>query len=93
MKYVIELSEEDYTMYSNDTWWLPLGLLDALRKATPIPEGHGRIIDESKITQTWWETKEELRLERLNCVNKHRYVVLRGSDAPTIVEAEKEEEE
>lgn len=39
MKYIIELSEEDYIMHSNDEWNIPLGLVDALQKATPIPEG------------------------------------------------------
>ena len=39
MKYIIELSEEDYITHSNDEWNIPLGLVDALQKAIPIPEG------------------------------------------------------
>lgn len=39
VNYIIELSEEDYMMYSNDEWNVPLELVDALKKATPIREG------------------------------------------------------
>lgn len=65
----------------------------AIKNGAPLPKGHGRIIDESKITQIKWETIEEEFESRLQGTIKHRYPVFKGSDAPTIIEADKTESE
>lgn len=51
-------------------------LVDAVMNGTPLPKGHGRIIDESKIHKCG-----------MDFVNHHV-----KADAPTIIEADKEEE-
>jgi len=64
----------------------------AIVNGVPLPKGHGRIIDESKITQTTYETIEEEFESLLHGTIKRRYVVFKGSDAPTIIEADRSEE-
>ena len=45
-----------------------------IKNGIPVPKGHGKIIDESKITKCGW-----------NFIDHHA-----KTDAPTIVEADKE---
>ena len=45
----------------------------AIKNGTPLPKGHGRIVDENKITSFGW-----------NNTDNHAVV-----DAPTIIEADK----
>ena len=54
-----------------------LDIKDAIINGTPLPKGHGRLIDESKITKCY------MPVNRLD---------VRGirTDAPTIIEAESE---
>lgn len=47
----------------------------AIRKGIPLPKGHGRIIDESKITHCEY----------------NEYAIQMITNAPTIIKAEKEE--
>lgn len=82
MKIVIELSEEDYndiTLTGENT--INLGVLLALRKAvrngTPLPKGHGRLIDADAIDTKWSDPEVSETLD----------------DAPTIIEADKTESE
>lgn len=61
--------------------------MQRIANGTPLPKGHGRIIDESKITSIYYH-EEEARQEAIR-VN---YLVIDGTDAPTIIEADKESE-
>lgn len=78
MKIVIDIDEEIYKCFIDD-WLKSPEILRAVRKGTPLPKGHGRLIDESKITKCYMP------------VNKFD---VRGikTDAPTIIEADKEGE-
>lgn len=54
-----------------------------IANGTPIPEHHGRIIDESKIEHIYYhietDENEKFRIE---------HTVIDGTDAPTIIEGE-----
>lgn len=49
-------------------------IVDFIAQGTPLPKGHGRIVDENKITSFGW-----------NNTDNHAVV-----NAPTIIEADKE---
>ena len=79
---VIEITEEDYNniepFLNGETIKGGFNLFKALeiiKNGKPLPKGHGRIVDENKITSFGW-----------NNTDNHAVV-----DAPTIIEADKEE--
>ena len=57
------------------------GLMRSVQNGIPLPRGHGRLIDESKI--------EKCYLLPINCIG----VKVLRTDAPTILEAESEDKE
>lgn len=58
-------------------------LAECVRRGVLLPKGHGRVIDESKIT----------KCEQIGLIIKDGNVTrCLKTDAPTIIEAEKEEE-
>ena len=76
MQIVIDIPEEYYNeMKTSNYWWS--GLKNCVMRGTPLPKGHGRIVDENKITSFGW-----------NNTDNHAVV-----DAPTIIEADKSESE
>lgn len=84
MKLVIEILEEDYNniepFLSGQTIKGGFNLfkvLEIIKNGKPLPKGHGRIVDENKITSFGW-----------NNTDNHAVV-----DAPTIIEADKESAE
>ena len=90
MQIVIDIPEEEYQTYINHTEAIldksiPLvhqDLLKAVINGTPLPEHHGRIIDESQIKHIDCHTEQELYGTKI------RYV--KTTDAPTIIEADTE---
>lgn len=78
MKLVIDIPEDEYNIAKYGQY----GKInvDIVRKAladgTPLPKGHGRIIDESKIKVCEWVDVAE------ECYPKV------STDAPTIIEAD-----
>lgn len=62
-------------------------LAECVRRGTPLPKGHGRIIDESEITSIYYH-EEKAEQGAIN----FRGTVIDGTDAPTIIEADKEGE-
>ena len=75
MKLVIEISEDiffDLKRKQNRT-----EVDNAILNSKPLHKGHGRIVDENKITSFGW-----------NNIDNHAVV-----DAPTIIEADKESAE
>lgn len=78
MKLVIDIDEDYYEIVkheveANGGHFLPFALI---AKGTPLPKGHGRIIDESKIEVCEW-------VDAL----KEDYPKA-STDAPTIIEAD-----
>lgn len=81
---VIKISEEDFEIMKHNISvnnpLCPLSqekMVAIVANGTPIPKGHGRVIDESKIKKCGW-----------NFIGHHA-----KTDAPTIIEADKESEE
>ena len=62
-------------------------LVDAVMNGTPLPKGHGRIIDEGQITQVSYH-------EYISKVSGWQilHCFIDGTDAPTIIEADTESE-
>lgn len=88
MKLIIELDEEiyDYVLSSlEENDHLPAffdkDLRVAVRNGTPLPKGHGRLIDEERISLSGihFETERD-----------HAMMIGRLNSAPTIIEADKE---
>ena len=84
MKIVIDIDENLYTrLFDNgvDNYDDAVDMAKAIRKGTPLPKGHGRIIDESKIEVCEWVDVLEESYPKAS------------TDAPTIIEAYKESED
>lgn len=82
-KYIFNQSAEDrkHTMQLFE-------VIDAVKNGIPLPEHHGRIIDESKINKVFYNTEEAIcnNIKAINTTIVH-------TDAPTIIEADKESKE
>lgn len=86
---VIEIEEETYQNVLHQVDDIDsisvdaLELEDAVYNSTPLPKGHGRIIDESKITSIYYHegTAKQGAIAL-------KWGVIDGTDAPTIIEAD-----
>lgn len=74
MQIVIEIDDDRYEKIINNEVYAPLDICVALYNGTPLPEHHGRIIDETQIHKCGW-----------NYIKHHA-----KTDAPTIIEEDKE---
>lgn len=87
MKIVIDIPEKVYNALTHTEFNANL-VVDEMRKAiangTPFPKNHGRIIDESKITSVYYHE------ETYKSTVRNYHTVIDGTDAPTIIEADKE---
>ena len=65
MKIVIDISEEEYALCKKqwDTECLDT-LMIAVKYGTPLPKGHGRIMDVDKIVKKMEEREEQLKDDR-----------------------------
>lgn len=80
MKIVIDVPEEEYNtgqlLHYFGCYSDKLDLV--IYNGTPLPEHHGRLIDESQISRIEFHTERELYGDKI------RYV--KETDAPTIIE-------
>ena len=57
MKLVIDISEELYakvpTLFNKGNIWIG-DILEAVKNGTPLPKGHGRLIDADNLCKTMW---------------------------------------
>ena len=88
MQIVIELSEEDFEKNKNarcDYHTLRM----AIKNGTPLPKGHGRLIDADEIIRLTNEIESEGVEDR---EDRLYYLFLKTvlKDSPTIIEADKE---
>lgn len=85
MKLVIEIPEDvlKRTVFYREFRELNdcITTIKALEKAIPLPEHHGRIIDESKINKVFYNT-EEVIYNNIKAIN----TTITHTDAPTIIE-------
>lgn len=80
MKILIDIADQKYKWIVENPQAYTDELHDAIRNGTPLPEHHGRIIDESQIKHIVCNTERELYGAKI------RYV--KTTDAPTIIEGE-----
>lgn len=85
MQIVIDISDQKYKWIVENPQTYTGELHNTIRNGTPLPEHHGRIIDESQIRHIMCHTEQELHGDKI------RYV--KTTDAPTIIEAEGSENE
>lgn len=84
MQIVIDIKEEDYR-FIHKYKFVPevciLSLGRAIYDGTPLPKGHGRLIDEerSSLSGIHFETERD-----------HAMMIGRLNSAPTIIEADRE---
>ena len=83
MEIVIEISDEDYKAIAKG--YLPYGAIaDAIRNGTPLPKGHGRLIDADRLTRAeimplWYHLPNgDIACPKIDI-----------DHAPTIIEADK----
>ena len=79
---VVKISEDSYNATCNGRMLPPdvENVVQGIKNGTPLPKGHGRLIDESKIT----------KCEQVGLVIKNNNVTrCLVTDAPTIIEADK----
>ena len=95
MELVINVSEEDYkTLMNMNDDRLPSiiarkHLYNALANGTPLPKGHGRLIDADALKETFIEPNTYLK------GNEKGFWCFMGKEiknAPTIIEADRERE-
>ena len=108
MQIVIDIPEEEYQNYLKMRPAYPDGVfcyIKAIQNGTPIPKGHGRLIDADKTLATaWtnfykhegeWEKKDNdyLPIGRLYDQNGFECCQQTIVNAPTIIEADKEKKD
>ena len=99
---VIKIPEETYEYWKNHSHEYVLA--EAIKNGTPIPKGHGRLIDaDNTLATAWknfykhedeWEKKDNdyLPIGRLYDQNGFECCQQTIVNAPTIIEADKEHE-
>lgn len=100
MQIVIDIDDELYkSVINNDAYVLEedvdwILLENAIANGTPLPKGHGRLIDAEKIANdinalkdNWNRYRNEYESGRYE---SYDYAVDTIEDAPTIIEADKE---
>lgn len=54
MQIIIDIHEKDYhsVMYSNH---VPYGVVYAIKNGTPLPKGHGDLVDFDRLCEEYWD--------------------------------------
>lgn len=79
---VIKLPEEEYKIWKEDGEIDAITVRDALIYGTPLPKGHGRLIDADKLV--YWECNGDCDM----CCDDDKCGMVK--EAQTIIEADKE---
>ena len=85
MKVLIDIPEEAYNLLQNDgvDWLDTKHILDRVAKGTPLPKGHGDLIDRRELKKYAYGVREW---------NGHTYRIIHEAtvdDAQAIIEADK----
>ena len=88
MQIVIDIDQsiaEEIVLYERIPKDYENTIIDALKNGTPLPKGHGRLIDENELI-------DEIVCEEID--GRYYDIIYAHSiyDAPTIIEADKEDE-
>ena len=78
---VIKIDEDTYNNFVHNEYYINdvIAIHTALANGTPLPKGHGRLIDENNL---WFED-----IDDISCVTQRNV-----ENAPPIIEADKESE-
>lgn len=88
MKLVIDIHEKDYQLILN-SGFVPYGVIYAIMHGTPLPKGHGRLIDADALEKKMYNREEELKEIKAIWGSSAVSVAL-NMFASTIIEADKE---
>lgn len=89
MQIVIDIPEEDYNaLIGNVTGLFSVyDLIGSIKQGTPLPKGHGRLIDEKKMLnrlEAWNNLEDKWDIAH------YLFTRQRIIESPTIIEADKE---
>lgn len=99
MKIVIDINEEDYKKILANADIVNKRkkhtLEEAVLNGTPLPKGHGRLIDGDELDGVMYheafEKDTDLQKWDSGCWVRYKMFENKMADAPTIIEADKEE--
>lgn len=90
---VVKMPEWQYKTIKENKMGISTGItinaLGAIQQGIPLPKGHGKIIDESVITEVYAYKTEP---KEVNGIQIYPRIEIIGTNAPTIIEADKEQE-
>ena len=94
MQIVIKLPDSKYQSILSDDY---CGLLDAdlykaIKDGTPLPKGHGRLIDEDRVDEAIYKEFDEIQCYDGTGYDIYSDVKYCIDDIPTIIEADRMEE-
>lgn len=99
MQVIIEIPEDEYKFimaYYGGYQGGCFCVLDAVKDGTPLPKGHGRLIDAEELDRRMYheafETDSDLQKWDSGCWIRYKLYENIRDKAPTIIEADKEEE-
>lgn len=87
MQIVIDIDEKDYQSMKNGH--IPFNVLGVLMSGTPLPKGHGRLIDADELYGDFIDGTEGYDCQTWNRIEIGDII----EDAPTIIDAESEDKE
>ena len=85
MKLVIDIHEKDYQSILN-SGQVPYSVVYAIMNGTPLPKGHGRLIDADVVDDNIYDLTRSMDLN-------YGQIIKVVDDAPTIIEADGGEKE
>ena len=83
--------EEDYKTFSHPDWLAIL--MDSILNGTPLPKGHGRLIDADSVYQIVKPPVENDKEWGITAETAKEIIFDAFTKAPTIIEADKGDEE
>jgi hypothetical protein len=86
MQIVISISEKDYQLMKDGH--IPFNVLDVIMNGTPLPNGHGRLVDADALEKKMCDREEELGDDRAMWESSAVSVAL-DMFAPTILDADR----
>lgn len=95
MKLVIDIPEEIYLNVKKDYLYDTEVIVNAFKNGIPLPKGHGRLIDGDELDGVMYheafEKDTDLQKWDSGCWVRYKMFENKMADAPTIIEADKEE--
>lgn len=85
MQIVIDIPEEIYKKTQNDVYVIYDKMYHAIKNGTPLPKGHGRLIDADELYGDFIDGTEGYDCNTWNRIEIGDII----EDAPTIIEADK----